>query len=283
MRVEQLAAAQVAAMLEGSGVRVNVGPVVVRITSRAPWLSALLCSVASRFESVEQEVADFHLDLRTARSVFRPFSRLIRVKVDGETRSGLVPAEQLPWFLDRVVQDLIAERYNCWLLLHAHVVERNGQAVLMQTADSKGASELFALLARAGQRIVSREPSVLEPGPVAFFALPDFSRELGLLEHKSLAFLPWPSFADRRGDNAEPVQVCGILILESAEQAFESAELASGEAFRRLAANSLNYEVLGETAFSAMCNLLNACRLRRLELRDFRGIVTTLNELTDAH
>ena len=58
-------------------------------------------------------------------------------------------------------------------------------------------------------------------------------------------------------------------------------ELVPAEAFMRLATNAFNYELLGETAFVAVRDLVQMSRCYRLVYSDLEEAVSCLNEMAD--
>lgn len=301
MKVEQLSPDQFRALLVGAGLRVKTGPFNVSIQTRLSSLIDQLYRMYSHYLLVDEtEIAEFHIRVIPKYSIRRPLARFIQFQVDGRSPFPPVPVEQALATLEWGVNFAIAMRVNHLLLFHSAAVERNGHVLLLPAWPGSGKTTLCTALMHRGYRLFSDEFGLMDPQSGEFFPLPRLmplkNQSIGVIrDHFPDAVLgpeipgtlkgtvahvrPPQESIERADETAKPRWI--VFPKWSASAAVRLEPLPQSEAFLLLATNAFNYEVLGETAFNAVTNLVRGCECRKLVYSDFDSALAALDELTD--
>ena len=121
------------------------------------------------------ELTDFAITL-TYPNLWRRFvGREIQVSFDGvPTYEPWPPALGVP-MLESAINWCMGRDITRFLLIHAGVVERGGQALLLPGVSGAGKSTLCALLASRGWRLLSDEIAMVRPADGSILPHPDGS------------------------------------------------------------------------------------------------------------
>ncbi|RUN77641.1 HprK-related kinase A [Sphingomonas sp. TF3] len=271
--------------------QVRIGPVGFRIGSdwRAPI--AQLETLYAAYPKPEDGVADFTVRLFVA----RPWRRVVRpaVMIGGDyvlpeaaplpLAQGLLAAE-----MGMNLQMALGQRH--FLLLHAAVVERDGQALILTGVSGAGKSTLAALLSLRGWRLMGDEFALLDPATGLLHAFP----RLVSLKNASVATVAAEVPADRLGPVLEgtPKGTIRHLVPDAAALAamdvparpalilfpsfgYDSAtrDVAQSEVFVRLTQASTNYVAMGERGFDALTALVQGVPARAIDYPDTDGAI----------
>lgn len=271
--------------------QVRIGPVGFRIGSdwRAPI--AQLEALYAAYPKPVDGVPDFTVRLFAA----RPWRRIVRpaVMIGGDyvlpeaaplpLAQGLLAAE-----MGMNLQMALGQRH--FLLLHAAVVERDGQALILTGVSGAGKSTLAALLSLRGWRLMGDEFALLDPATGLLHAFP----RLVSLKNASVATVAAEVPADRLGPVLEgtPKGTIRHLVPDAAALAgmdvpakpalilfpsfgYESAtrDVAQSEVFVRLTQASTNYVAMGERGFDALTALVQGVPARAIDYPDTDGAI----------
>ncbi|GGA39305.1 HPr kinase [Sphingomonas psychrolutea] len=269
----------------------RIGPVGFRIGSdwRAPI--AQLESLYATYPKPHDGVPDFTVRLFAA----RPWRRFVRpaVMIGGDyvlpeaaplpLAQGLLAAE-----MGMNLQMALGQRR--YLLLHAAVVERNGQALILTGISGAGKSTLAALLSLRGWRLMGDEFALLDPETGLIHAFP----RLLSLKNASIATVAAELPADRFGPLLEGTPKGSIrhVVPDAAAVAamdqparpalilfpsfgFEAAarDVSPSEVFVRLTQASTNYVAIGERGFDALTALVRTVPARAIDYPDTASAV----------
>lgn len=265
---------------------VAIGPVGFRIGSdwRAPI--AQLETLYRGYPKPADGVPDFTVRLFAA----RPWRRVLRPSVMIGGDFVLPEAAPLP-----LAQGLLAAEMGMnlqmalgqrrYLLLHAAVVERDGDAVILTGVSGAGKSTLAALLSLRGWRLMGDEFALLDPETGQLHAFP----RLVSLKNASIATVAAEAADDRFGPLLEGTPKGAIrhfvpdphaiaTMMQSARPAlilfpsfgFEPAarDVSPSEVFVRLTQASTNYVALGERGFDALTRLVTSVPARAIDYPD---------------
>lgn len=276
--------------------RLRVGPVTFRIgAERRAALVALDGLYAGHPEPAA--VPDFTVRLDAP----RPWRRWVRPQVAIAGDLALPGALPLPLAHALLAAEMgmnlqLALGWRRHLLLHAAVVERAGQALILTGESGAGKSTLAALLMAAGWRLLGDEFALLAPGTGLLHPHP---RPVSL-KNESVAAVaavvpdgPWGPWlrATPKGDirhlapdtralaaTDEPARPVAIVFPRFG---FEAAmrEVAPAEAFVRLTQASTNYVALGETGFGALTRLVRGVPSVAIDYPDGTAGVAAVNAL----
>ena len=250
----------------------RVGPVAFRVGSDWAGPVAALRHLYAGYP--EADVPDCTVRL----SAPRPWRRWVRpqVAIGGDLMlPGTVP---LPLDHALLAAEMsmnlqVALGWRRHLLLHAAVVERDGEAVILTGESGAGKSTLAALLMARGWRLLGDEFALLSPGDGQLSPHP----RLVSLKNESVAAVaaalpaarwgPWlrgtpkgdirhlvPDDAAREGMDraARPA----LILFPRFGAAAASRTVLPSEAFARLTTASTNYVDLGEAGFAALTSLV---------------------------
>ena len=266
--------------------RVRVGPVGFRIGSDWRMPIAQLERIYADYPKPQDGVADFSVRL-CAR---RPWRRFLRPAVMIGGDYVLPDAAPLPLALGLLAAEMgmnlqMALGQRHYLLLHAAVVEREGQAIVLTGVSGSGKSTLAALLSLRGWRLMGDEFALIDPATGLVHAFPRPvslknaaigtiaaevpERRLGPL----LADTPKGAIRHLIPDAAtiaemdRPARPAAILFPSFG---FTRAErdVAPSEVFVRLTQASTNFVALGERGFDALCGLVQALPARAIDYPD---------------
>lgn len=271
--------------------QVRIGPVGFRIGSdwRAPI--AQLEALYAAYPKPVDGVPDFTVRLFAA----RPWRLIVRpaVMIGGDyvlpeaaplpLAQGLLAAE-----MGMNLQMALGQRH--FLLLHAAVVERDGQALILTGVSGAGKSTLAALLSLRGWRLMGDEFALLDPATGLLHAFP----RLVSLKNASVATVAAEVPVDRLGPVLEgtPKGTIRHLVPDVAALAgmdvpakpalilfpsfgYESAtrDVAQSEVFVRLTQASTNYVAMGERGFDALTALVQGVPARAIDYPDTDGAI----------
>lgn len=265
---------------------VRVGPVGFRIGSDWREPVAQLERLYAGYPAPEDGVPDFSVRLFAQ----RPWRRVLRPAVTIGGDFVLPDAAPLP-----LAQGLLAAEMGMnlqmalgqrrYLLLHAAVVERDGEALVLTGVSGAGKSTLAALLSSRGWRLMGDEFALLDPESGLLHAFP----RLVSLKNASIATLEAELPPERFGPvlagtpkgtirhlvpDAAAVAAMDVparprlILFPSYGHEPAARDVLPSEAFVRLTQASTNYVALGERGFSALTTLVTAVAARAIDYPD---------------
>jgi HprK-related kinase A len=195
---------------------------------------------------------------------------------------------------------VLAMRYQCFLMLHAAVLERNGRALVMPAAPGHGKTTLCAALAHRGWRLLSDEFGLLRAGTSDLLPVPRpmplKNDAIDVLKAFEPSIVLGPVIPGTRKGTVAHLRPPSDSIARAGESAVarwivfprwsQSAKLSMqpvsrGEAFMRLATNAFNYEMRGETGFRAVCDLVATTSAMTLAYSDLGEVTQVLTDMAD--
>lgn len=283
------------------GLRLEVGPFVVRLAGRDPALAACLASHYPDYPLAEDDAfADAGIELRDQGrwARWRGHPRVLSLEDGGDF--ARFPAEQLLAQMEWALNWCIAMRANQFLMLHAAVVARDAGALILPGVPGAGKSTLTAYLMHRGWRLFSDEFTLLEPDSLALRPFPRLiplknesidviAREVpearfgpripntrkGLVSH----LRPGADHLARMHEGARPRLV--VFPRFAAGAATELVAMPPAEAFAELTNNAFNYVLLGSRGFELVADLVDATRVYRLRYSDLADANARLTALMD--
>ncbi|MBK1617407.1 HprK-related kinase A [Lamprobacter modestohalophilus] len=223
------------------------------------------------------------------------------ILVDGRAIGPSFPlAHHFP-MLEWGVNLCLARRANHLLMLHAAVMERHGQALLLPALPGHGKSTLCAALTHSGWRLLSDEFGLVRPEDGLLLPVPrslplknasiDVIRafapqaDLGPAfegTHKgTVAHVRPPTESVQRMD--EPAQPRWVVFPRwVAGSRLRLEPVVKPDAFLMVATNAFNYDILGQTAFELVGQMVDACDCYTLVYSDLKEAMAVLNELTSS-
>jgi HprK-related kinase A len=282
------------------GVTVRTGPFRVQLRVSVQSLVNLLHQLWRDYPLVaEPGIIDCHLAV-TRRPIHRRWPKPeLRFLVDGQAPFPPFPlAHHFP-MLEWGLNLCLAHRANHLLMLHAAVVERHGQALLLPAWPGHGKSTLCAALIHSDWRLFSDEFGLVRPADGLLLPLPrplplknasiDVIRafapqaDLGPAfegTHKgTVAHVRPPTESVQRMD--EPARPRWLVFPRwVADSPLRLEPIVKPDAFLMVATNAFNYDILGQTAFELVGQIVDACDCYTLVYSDLREAMAALNDLT---
>lgn len=283
MRLADLSPGEVEFRL-ARGLGLVTGPFRFRITSRQRRVAEGLHALYADFETGDFGFYDFHVRLARPLGIRRWLHPQIFFWLDDFSPFQPLPADhdfaQLEWGMNWC----IAGHAHHYLMLHAAVLEKNGQAVILPGDPGAGKSTLTAALSLSGWRLLSDEITLIDrdDGMIVPLARPvslknasiDVVRahfpqavigEAARDTHKgTVAHLKPPTDSvARMHEKARARHIVFPRWREGVEPA--SSPHSKADAFIHAASHAFNYSLLGEQGFRLMSRLLDEC-----DCRDFQ-------------
>jgi HprK-related kinase A len=281
--------------------RYRAGPFLVSLQTDCPGVISLLADLYPVSEVIAGDrIFDFHIAVTRVPGLRRWWRPQVRFAVD-----RLVPFEPYPLdhafpLLEWGLNWCIAMRAHQYLMLHSGAMERGGAALILPATPGSGKSTLSAALAFRGWRLMSDEfglydweSRTLVPLPRA---VPLKNRSIEVIRHFAPEAYLGPVFPKtRKGDVAhlrppaeslrrqgQPAEPRWLVFPRYEEQVRGGAALETitrDLAFTRLAHNSFNYHLLGQTGFEALVGLVRRCECYSLVYRDLDDAIARLDEV----
>ncbi len=287
------------AALAGDGLVLDFGAFSVRLRSRLPDVGPMLRAVYANhpFEPGSR-FADTTISLLPAPGIRRWIRPLARLEVDGIDPFGLFGQDQLLPHFEWGVNWAFATMCNAHLLLHSGVVEIGDMGVMLVAKPGSGKSTLTAGLVGRGARLLSDEFGVIR---VADLSLIPMAKPIALKNQSIQAMRRWspearigPTYLNTRKGNLahQAVPEASVTRINRAARprlilfpqwvaghAPSLQPVAHARAFMELAANSFNYEILGQVGFQSVAELVEQCQRFRLEYGELDDAVEAIFRL----
>lgn len=300
MMVSQIPFQEFLMLLRNQGLRVVLGPFNVRIQTSYTPLASQLYSLYRHYRVVQDEISEFHAQIVAKRSLKNPWKQTVRFFVDGQTPFESFPEDQALAVLEWGINLAIAVRVNHLLLLHAAVVEKNNHVILFPAWPGSGKTTLCTFLVHRGFRLFSDEMGLMDPTKNVFYPIP----RLMPLKNESIRIIrdrlpdavigqPIPNTQKGTVAHVCPPEDSFRLVEKTAKARWiffpkwvnnaktNIESISDAEAFMLLASNAFNYEVLGETGFRAVAQLISDCRCYKLVYSDLEDVTQTLQNMVD--
>lgn len=260
----------------GDTVYLTIGPYRVRMSTNIPTVIQTLRQLYADYPCCDaRDVVDFHVRVETPRSLRRWYRPQAQFLLDGYAPFKPLPLSQAYPFFEWGLNWCIASHSHQYLILHAAVVERHGQAVILPAPPGSGKSTLCAGLVARGWRLLSDELALLSfdsgwltpvPRPISLK-----NQSIDIIAEFAPSMMLGPRCADTAKGTVAHVRppadsVAGMhelarpaaLVLPQYRAGAETtlSALSRGRMMMHLASNSFNYNVHGSAGFDLLANLV---------------------------
>lgn len=282
MRLSELSLPELSRQL-ATGLGLQTGPFRFLVQSHEAGVIRGLSQLYADFEIGPFELHDFHSSIRRPVGIRRWFRPQVEFSMDGLSPFMPLPADhafaQLEWGMNWC----IAGHAHHYLMLHAAVLEKNGQAVILPGDPGAGKSTLTAALALSGWRLLSDEITLIDrdDGQIVPLARPvslknasidiirhfSASARIGEIAHDthkgSVAHLQPPRDSVLRMDEkATPRHI--VFPRWKAQALLTRHPQEKADAFIHLASHAFNYNLLGPLGFNLTKDVLDTCTCQRI-------------------
>ena len=299
-RVHDLSSADLRNRLESGSLLLRTGDYVSRIRSGIHSIAVGVEAMYADYDLVDEfGFADFHVELKGPRSLRRWIRGQVLFYCDGKPPFKPLPLAQafpmLEWGLNWCVSNHSHDR----LVVHAAGIERFGRAMLLPGSPGSGKSTLVAAMVLSDQwRLLSDELVRIDPQSGHVHPLPRpislKNQSIDVIRRRAPDAVISPIVRDTLKGTVAHVRAPRRSV-ELAEQtaapkwivfpkyrlgaSLALRPLPKGDAFMRLAQNSMNYVLLGERGFDLLGSVVEACDCYECEYGDLAQVVPALNQL----
>ena len=301
MKLATLSKKTVSLALKGEGMRFKIGEFSICLRSSIPEVADHLMGLYGAFEVIDDNAfIDFHTSLESPSLLRRYFHPQVNFSFDGYFPFKPLPFDQAAAMFEWGLNWCIASYTLHYLIIHAAVVERNGQAIIFPGTPGSGKSTLCTALVASGWRLLSDEMALLSVAEGLIYPIPrpislknrsievmrDFSAELvfgkvvndtakGTVAHVR----PPDSSVEKTALAAKPAQL--VFPKYEEQSATLLMPLSKGRALIKLAENSFNYAILGVQGFTALANLIDASDCYDFKYSQLDEAIALFAELVD--
>ncbi len=298
MKLSDLSATELQGQFSSQGVFLKTGPLTFSIRSTIPLVIKTVQHLYGAYTLADSEdFVDFYIELKQPGGLRKWYHPQVLFDFDGRIPFKPLPLAQAFPMLEWGMNWCIANHCHNWLIIHAAVVEKNGQGIILPAPPGSGKSTLCAALVGRGWRLLSDELAVVDLNNGTLVPIP---RPVGL-KNDSIEiiqeFLPEASFGPackdtRKGTvahmaasasdcvNTEWVQPKWIIYpkYEAGSDTILEPH-PKGDSLVQLASNSFNNQVLGKNGFEALANLVNVTDSFDFRYSQLEEAINTFNNL----
>jgi HprK-related kinase A len=298
VRIADLAADALKTILATNGLYIRTGPFRLHIRSNSHPFVHFLNRLYADYTVLDPQFADFHVALRLSTSYRRWFHPQVRFEIDRKSPFQPFPNQLSPPLFEWGLNWCIGTRAHQYLMLHAAVLERNGNALILPAHPGSGKSTLCAALTLSGWRLFSDEFGLIDTKTLRLIPIP---RPIALKNesiHVIRNFSPDAIIGDpfpktRKGTVAhlrpsttsidqmnEPARPAWIVFLKyKAKSPVILEPFGKAQSLLRLANNAFNYEILGQQGFELISAMVRGCHCLALTYGNLDEVVGRLNAL----
>ena len=265
-------------LLATKGIGFYTGDFVVRVKSKLPAIAEGLgllygnCPLAT-----DNDFADFHVELDRPSGLRNYVRPQVRFLLDGRAPFLPLPLSQAMPMFEWGLNWCITHHANSFLMVHAAVVEKNGNAAMLPAPPGSGKSTLCAALVLHGWRLLSDEISLIDvidgtvapvPRPIslknqsidiirAFSSEATLSRSVNDTMKGTVALMRPPTDSVK---NATVRSTLRWIVFPQFTVGIDSklTPITKPRAFMRVADNAFNYSALGATGFKVLADTIDA-------------------------
>ena len=284
------------------GVIIQTGPFFIEVKSVIPSVVDSIWTLYKDYPCLDNnEFADFHIEIRTPKTWRRWYRPKVYFYFDDHAPFQPLPLNDAFPLFEWGMNWCVANFAHRYLMIHAAVCEKNGQAVIMPAPPGSGKSTLCAALVLRGWRLLSDELTLIDlqnqrlvpvPRPVSlknesidvikrFEPKAFVNRSFEDTNKGTVAHMRAPAESVLRADEyATPAWV--ILPQYKAGSPSRLISNGPGRSFMWLAENSFNYSVLGKDGFSGVAELVEHCDCYQFTYSELNDAISVFNELAES-
>jgi len=274
--IADLSADELRRELDGAGLRIRVGPIVVAVRSSFSAVADGLALQYAAHAIGPPDFADFHVSVEPPLSPRRWFAPQALFRFDGGPPFTPLPAAQAFPLFEWGLNWCICAHCHQYVVVHAAVLARKGRAMILPAPPGSGKSTLCAALAARGWRLLSDELTLIDIETGVIVPIP---RPISL-KNASIATIArfWPEapmgaiVPDTLKGSVAHLQPPAQSVRSSADMAVpawivvpryrpaaaaELVPLGRSAAFMQLADNAFNYSTHGRRGFERLVDVVD--------------------------
>lgn len=303
LKIADLTDSELGAALRGSGLTLGTGPFSLRIRSPIRGVADSLALLYGAHPLVsEKAFIDFDVGVVPPRGLRRLWRPQVLFRYDDWIPFKPLPAAQAVPMLEWGLNWCISTHAHQYLILHAAVVERAGNALILPAPPGSGKSTLCGALVGDGWRLLSDELGLvaLETGECHALARPVNlkNRSIEVLQERlpdavfsplyhdtakgTVGLMAPPAESVRRvQEPARPAWIVSVRYEPGAR--LQLTPIGSGRTFMHLAELSFNYTLLAEGGFRATSRLVQMTDGYELVYSNLDEALERLRQLDPPH
>jgi hypothetical protein len=271
--------------LGDEGVGLEVGALSFSIRTDSSSIADQISLLYADYPILENgEFRDFSVSIRPVRSGWTLRKQFVEFRNNGVRPFHPMPSAHAFPLLEWGMNWCVATTMHCWIIIHAAVLERKGQAIILPGLPGAGKSTLCAVLAGRGWRLLSDEHAILDPEltslipaprpislknesiniirsifPDAIISPPVEDTHKGTIAHLK----PSTDSVMRANHNADPHWI--VFPHFERDIPTELSVADKGSALVSLAENAFNYSLHGAQGFKLLGDMVETCDVYRLD------------------
>ncbi len=284
-----------------AGIRVDVGPFAFRLRSKQKNFLSTFQDLYLEFPVLgDDDIVDFCIDVSPPDTHRRWLRPQVNINLDGEQPFQPFAASHAMPLFEWGLNWCIARQGQQNLMLHAAVLERRGQALILPAIPGSGKSTLCSALAQRGWRFLSDEFCMIRPSDGQILPIPRptplKNESINVINKFAPKAFIGPLFPNTRKGTighlrpphesvanlkktATPAWI--IFPRYQAESDFKLTSLKKSYAFLKLATNSFNYHLQGEVGFNLISKMIENCDCYNLVYSDLHGAIAQIDRLAN--
>jgi hypothetical protein len=299
VKVSTLSSAELRAQLSSCGIWLRTGPFINHIQSSIASIAEGIALLYADYP-IESDAtfADFHVAVSRPANLRRWVRPQAAFLFDGRAPFPALPLSQSYPMFEWGLNWCIYSHANQYLIFHAAVMEKGGQAAVMPGEPGIGKSTLCAALVHRGWRLLSDELALLSLGGVKVTPI---TRPVSL-KNASIdvvrAFAPAAIIGQLTLDTAKGTVAYMRPPLDSVERSLEPATArwivfpqyvartpvqldseSKARTFMKIANAAFNYSALGVAAFETVAGLVDGCDCFDLTYADLDEAIAAFDAL----
>jgi len=278
MKLATLSKKAVIHSLNSEGLRLKIGGFNVCLSSSISDVADHLLCLYGTFDVIHNhDFIDFYTSLESPSVLRRYFRPQVNFSFDGYIPFKPLPYKQASALFEWGLNWCIANHSHQYLVIHAAVVERNGQAFIFPGTPGSGKSTLCAALVCSGWRLLSDEMTLLSVADGLVYPVPRpislKNRSLDVIRNFSPDVImgqvindtakgavghvrPPDESVDLAGISAKPAKLIFPKYLANSKT--DLTPLSKSRALLKVAENCFNYNILGVQGFNSLGDLIDA-------------------------
>lgn len=299
MKINQLDVRQTTRKLRRNGLQIKIGPFWINLRSPNLDLSPHITYFYGQYETkCEDEFCDFHIKLVRPGGIRRWVKPQVSFLLDEYPPFKPLPSDQAFAMFEWGLNWCIATTAHRYLIVHAAVIEKGGQAIIMPGVPGAGKSTLCAAMSLSGWRMLSDEMALLDADSLQITPVP---RPVSL-KNESIEvierFSPGAAIGPKVKDTAKgtiahlrPLTACieqadrkcmpGAVVFPSYKRGSQTClrKKARNRALLEIQENAFNTHVLGTRGFSGAKLLVDDCPVYSLEYTNLDQALRVMDEV----
>jgi hypothetical protein len=301
VNISELTASSLSNKLRAAGLHIKIGPFNVRVKSAIPQVMQGIKVLYSDYSVLADDAfSDSHVCLSKPNNLRRWIHPQVLFKLDDRVPFKPLPLCQAFPFFEWGLNWCIAAHSNIYVILHAAVVEKNGNAIIFPGEPGAGKSTLCAALVLRGWRLLSDEMAVIDVASQQLIPIP---RPISL-KNESIEVIQRFAPGLTMGPVANDTSKGTVSHVKPPHESIRNAsipatpawivkpnftpgassdlkEINSGELFMHLVKNAFNYSMLGEVAFETLADIVNKCPCYEFTYSELEDAINTFDHLAE--